>query len=110
LTFEYVLLAGINDAPEDAHRLGSLLRGIRCKVNLIPFNAFPGNAFQRPTPDVIDVFQQIVRNRGLDVFLRKSRGDDVLGACGQLGRSASEVSEALTTDSHKRALPIYAES
>jgi len=110
LTFEYVLLAGINDAPEDAHRLGSLLRGIRCKVNLIPFNAFPGNAFQRPTPDVIDVFQQIVRSRGLDVFLRKSRGDDVLGACGQLGRSASEVSEALSTDSHKRALPIYAKS
>ena len=110
LTFEYVLLAGINDAPEDAHRLGSLLRGIRCKVNLIPFNAFPGNAFQRPTPDVIDVFQQIVRSRGLDVFLRKSRGDDVLGACGQLGRSAFEVSESLPTDSNKRALPIYAES
>ncbi len=91
LTFEYVLIAGINDSSEDAHRLGSLLRGIRCKVNLIPFNEFPGNPFRRPTPDVIAAFQQIVRSRGLDVFLRKSRGDDVLGACGQLGRSASEV-------------------
>ena len=78
LTFEYVLLAGINDTPEDANRLGSLLRGLRCKVNLIPFNEFPDNRFQRPTSDVIDAFQQIIRRRGLDVFLRKSRGEDNL--------------------------------
>jgi 23S rRNA (adenine2503-C2)-methyltransferase len=109
LTFEYVLLAGVNDTSEDANRLASLLRGIRCKVNLIPFNEFPGNPFRRPTSEVIDAFQQIIRKRGLDAFLRKSRGDDVLGACGQLGRSASEVLEALSTHS-KRALPIYAES
>ena len=109
LTFEYVLLAGINDTPEDAHRLGSLLRGIRCKINLIPFNAFSDNPFRRPTPDVIDVFQQIVRSRGLDVFLRKSRGDDVLGACGQLGRSASDVLETVMRQP-KKNLPIYAES
>ncbi len=99
LTFEYVLISGINDSSEDAHRLGSLLRGIRCKVNLIPFNEFPGNPFRRPTPDVIAAFQQIVRSRGLDVFLRKSRGDDVLGACGQLGRSASEVLETMVLQS-----------
>lgn len=109
LTFEYVLLAGVNDTSEDANRLASLLRGIRCKVNLIPFNEFPGNPFRRPASDVIDAFQQIIRKRGLDAFLRKSRGDDVLGACGQLGRSASEVLETLPTHS-KRALPIYAES
>jgi len=109
LTFEYVLLAGINDTPEDAHRLASLLRGIRCKINLIPFNAFSDNSFQRPTPDVIDAFQQIVRNRGLDVFLRKSRGDDVLGACGQLGRSASEMLHPLMRQS-KKTLPMYAKS
>jgi len=109
LTFEYVLLAGVNDTSEDANRLSSLLRGIRCKINLIPFNEFPGNPFRRPTPDVIDAFQQIVRRRGLDVFLRKSRGDDVLGACGQLGRSASEVLRTVPTQS-KRSLPIYAES
>jgi 23S rRNA (adenine2503-C2)-methyltransferase len=109
LTFEYVLLAGVNDTSEDANRLSSLLRGIRCKINLIPFNEFPGNPFRRPTPDVIDAFQQIVRRRGLDVFLRKSRGDDVLGACGQLGRSASEVLGTVPTQS-KRSLPIYAES
>jgi len=109
LTFEYVLLAGINDTSEDANRLVSLLRGIRCKINLIPFNEFPGNPFRRPTSDVIDAFQQIIRNRGFDVFLRKSRGDDVLGACGQLGRSASEVLETLPFHS-KRTHPIYAES
>lgn len=109
LTFEYVLIAGVNDSVEDANRLASLLRGLRCKINLIPFNEFPGNPFRRPTPEGINAFQQIIRNRGLDVFLRKSRGDDVLGACGQLGRSASEVLETLPTHS-KRALPIYAES
>lgn len=109
LTFEYVLLAGVNDSVEDANRLATLLRGLRCKINLIPFNEFPGNSFRRPTPDIIDTFQQTIRRRGLDVFLRKSRGDDVLGACGQLGRSASEVLGTLPTHP-KRALPIYAES
>ncbi|MDH5776505.1 MAG: 23S rRNA (adenine(2503)-C(2))-methyltransferase RlmN [Nitrospirota bacterium] len=104
LTFEYVLIAGVNDSAEDANRLVSLLRGLRCKINLIPFNEFPGNPFRRPSPDGIEAFQQIVRNRGLDVFLRKSRGDDVLGACGQLGRSASEVLETLVHP--RRSLPI----
>ena len=109
LTFEYVLLAGVNDSVEDANRLASLLRGLRCKVNLIPFNQFPGNTFRRPTPDVIETFQHTIRSRGLDVFLRKSRGDEVLGACGQLGRSASDALKSLPTHS-KRTLPIYAES
>jgi 23S rRNA (adenine2503-C2)-methyltransferase len=108
LTFEYVLLAGVNDSPDDAKRLVRLLQGIRCKVNLIPFNEFPGNPFRRPSSDVIDSFQGIVRNKGLDVFLRKSRGDDVLGACGQLGRSASEVLNRTTTNK-KRSLPLYAQ-
>ncbi len=109
LTFEYVLLAGVNDSVEDANRLATLLRGLRCKINLIPFNEFPGNSFRRPAPDVIETFQRTIRSRGLDVFLRKSRGDDVLGACGQLGRSASEVLEILPTH-NKRALPIHVES
>ncbi len=109
LTFEYVLLAGVNDSIDDANRLASLLRGFRCKINLIPFNAFPGNPFRRPEPDVIAAFQQVIRHRGLDVFLRKSRGDDVLGACGQLGQSASQITEILSPPS-QRALPIYAES
>lgn len=109
LTFEYVLLAGINDSPDDAKRLVRLLQGIRCKVNLIPFNEFPGIPFRRPAPDVIETFQRIIRQKGLDVFLRKSRGDDVLGACGQLGRSASEILNGAVTNK-KRNLPIYAQS
>ena len=110
LTFEYVLLAGVNDSLDDARRLVRLLQGIRCKVNLIPFNEFPGNPFRRPSLEVIDAFQAIVRSKGLDVFLRKSRGDDVLGACGQLGRSASEVlHQTTTTTNKKRSLPLYAQ-
>ncbi len=109
LTFEYVLLAGVNDTPADAHRLATLLRGIRSKVNLIPFNEFPGSSFRRPAIDVIATFQQIIRSRGLDVFLRKSRGDGVLGACGQLGRSIPHRLGVLPS-TRQTTLPIYAES
>jgi 23S rRNA (adenine2503-C2)-methyltransferase len=86
LTFEYVLLAGVNDHEADAHRLIQLLRGMRCKVNLIPFNEFPDSPFHRPSDEAILRFQSILRDAGLDVFIRKSRGGDVLGACGQLGQ------------------------
>jgi len=87
LTFEYVLLAGENDSPADAKRLIRLLRGIRCKINLIPFNEFPGSPFRRPSESVIREFQSILKGAHFDVFLRKSRGRDILGACGQLGES-----------------------
>ena len=85
LTFEYVLLAGENDSIEDAKRLPKLLNGIRCKINLIPFNEFHGSAYKCPSDQVIKQFQNLLRRAGLDVFIRKSRGRDVLGACGQLG-------------------------
>ena len=91
LTFEYVLISKVNDSLADAKRLVKLLHGIRCKVNLIPFNEFSGSAYQRPSQEMIDAFQQIIRDSGLDVYLRRSRGDDVLGACGQLGRLAAEA-------------------
>ena len=97
LTFEYVLLAGINDQPADAQRLMKLLRGVRCKINLIPFNEFPGSRFRRPLDRDILLFQSALRQAGLDVFIRKSRGRDVLGACGQLGNiPAGYGSVALT--------------
>ena len=86
LTFEYVLLAEVNDRPEDATRLIKLLRGLRCKVNLIAFNPFPGSAYRRPSDAAIDTFQSILRRGHVDAYLRRSRGRDVLGACGQLGR------------------------
>ena len=85
LTFEYVLLSGVNDHLADATRLVRLLRAMRCKINLIPFNEFPGSPFRRPTDQHVRRFQSVLREAGLDVFVRKSRGRDVLGACGQLG-------------------------
>lgn len=85
LTFEYVLLAGVNDQIDDARRLTKLLRGLRYKINLIPFNEFPGSAFRRPADGAVLQFQSALKRGGADVFIRKSRGRDVLGACGQLG-------------------------
>ena len=85
LTFEYVLLEGVNDTIDDAQRFRKLLKGIHCKVNLIPFNAFPGSPYARPTDEVILRFQAVLRQGGYDVYIRKSRGREVLGACGQLG-------------------------
>ena len=97
LTFEYVLLAGVNDRDEDARRLVTLLKGIRCKVNLIPFNEFPGSAYHRPTDRNVLSFQRLLTQAGIDAFIRKSRGRDVLGACGQLGKvPAGAASLALT--------------
>jgi 23S rRNA (adenine2503-C2)-methyltransferase len=89
LTFEYVLLAGVNDHVTDARRLVQLLRGMRCKVNLIPFNEFPTGPFHRPSEQAIRRFQSILRDACLDAFVRKSRGRDVFGACGQLGELSS---------------------
>jgi len=97
LTFEYVLLAGVNDQTDDARRLIKLVRGIACKINLIPFNEFPGSSFRRPSENTISSFQTIVRQAGLDVFVRKSRGRDVLGACGQLGNLPPEYAESALT-------------
>lgn len=96
LTFEYVLLAGVNDREADAMRLAKLIRGITCKVNLIPFNPFPGSAFRRPSDRDVLAFQSIVREAGIDVFVRKSRGRDVLGACGQLGNLPASYRRTLT--------------
>ncbi len=85
LTFEYVLLAGVNDSIEDAKRIPKLLKGIPCKINLIPFNEFQESEYKRPSEQVIEEFQMELRRAGFFVFVRKSRGRDVLGACGQLG-------------------------
>jgi 23S rRNA (adenine2503-C2)-methyltransferase len=85
LTFEYVLLHGENDTEQDAVRLAHLVRGLRCKINLIPFNEFPESPFRRPADEAILRFQSVLTRGGLDAFIRKSKGRDILGACGQLG-------------------------
>jgi 23S rRNA (adenine2503-C2)-methyltransferase len=84
ITFEYVLLAGVNDRPEDARRLAKLLAGVKSKVNLIPLNAAAGIPFDRPSDAAIDRFAKILADRGLTVSVRKSRGRDIRAACGQL--------------------------
>ncbi|HEY4485987.1 MAG TPA: 23S rRNA (adenine(2503)-C(2))-methyltransferase RlmN [Nitrospiria bacterium] len=82
--FEYVMLKGINDSEEDARRLLRLAKGIRCKVNLIPFNEYPGSPFGRPEDDTVLRFQKILIAGRIPAFIRKSRGRDILAACGQL--------------------------
>jgi len=84
ITFEYVLLGGENDGPEDAKRLASLLRGIKAKVNLIAYNPWPGAPHERSSPRATSRFLEILADSGLTASLRRSRGDDVLAACGQL--------------------------
>lgn len=84
ITFEYVMLCGVNDSLEDAERLLRLTKGIRCKVNLIPFNAFPGAPFQSSSEEVILRFQNHLLQAKLRTTLRKSKGRDILAACGQL--------------------------
>jgi 23S rRNA (adenine2503-C2)-methyltransferase len=84
ITFEYVMLAGVNDTPEDARRLVSLLSGIKAKVNLIPLNPAPGIPFERPSDERVDRFAQIVADHDVTVSVRKSRGRDIRAACGQL--------------------------
>jgi 23S rRNA (adenine2503-C2)-methyltransferase len=83
LTFEYVLLGGFNDSPEDARRVVKLLSNLRAKVNLIPWN--PGELpYEKPSEARIEEFRQILADKGVPVFVRYSRGQDVMAACGQL--------------------------
>jgi 23S rRNA (adenine2503-C2)-methyltransferase len=94
LLFEYVLLSGFNDSPADAHRLADLLANLRAKVNLIPWN--PGGLpFARPHPARVDEFRRILADQGMLVFVRDSRGSDVMAACGQL--ALAEEAQAPTS-------------
>jgi 23S rRNA (adenine2503-C2)-methyltransferase len=88
ITFEYVLIRGINDSEEDARRVALLLRGIRAKINLIPFNEHPESPFQRPGEKFVQRFQEVLRAGGFTPSVRQSRGEDILAACGQLGGPA----------------------
>jgi 23S rRNA (adenine2503-C2)-methyltransferase len=84
ITFEYVLLAGVNDSPDAARRLARLLSGVKSKVNLIPLNAAAGIPFGRPSDEAVDRFAKILADHHLVVSVRKSRGRDIRAACGQL--------------------------
>ncbi|MEP2029467.1 MAG: 23S rRNA (adenine(2503)-C(2))-methyltransferase RlmN [Paracoccaceae bacterium] len=84
ITFEYVMLKGINDSDEDAHRLVKLIEGIPAKINLIPFNEWPGAPYERSSNNRIRAFSEIVFNAGYASPVRKPRGEDIMAACGQL--------------------------
>jgi 23S rRNA (adenine2503-C2)-methyltransferase len=87
ITFEYVLLGGVNDAPENAKEAAALLRGLRCKVNLIALNPGPGIDFSTPEAERVSLFQNILREAGVPAFVRRPRGRDIYAACGQLKRT-----------------------
>ncbi len=102
ITFEYVLLDGVNDTSADATRLAGLLRGLRAKVNLLPLNEAPGIPFSRPSDQQVDRFARSLARGGITVSVRKSRGRDIRAACGQLivdggprGASAPDVLRGL---------------
>jgi len=89
LTFEYVMLAGINDTDDDAIRLAQLLKGIPSKINLIPFNRIESSDYHPPSESRLISFQNYLISQNYSVFIRKNRGTDILGACGQLAAQSS---------------------
>jgi 23S rRNA (adenine2503-C2)-methyltransferase len=93
ITFEYILIKAVNDSLEDARRLARLLHGVRCKINLIPFNPHEGSRFERPSEDAVHAFQAVLIAKHLTVIIRQSKGQDISAACGQLrARSSPSIS------------------
>jgi 23S rRNA (adenine2503-C2)-methyltransferase len=92
ITYEYTLLAGINDAPEHAEELAQLLDGQQCTVNLIPYNPVPGLNLERPEKENIEAFREILEDAGLNVTWRYTKGKDIAAACGQLALQVKETS------------------
>ncbi|MBT8493812.1 MAG: 23S rRNA (adenine(2503)-C(2))-methyltransferase RlmN, partial [Deltaproteobacteria bacterium] len=103
ITFEYVLLAGVNDSLADADRLVKLLRDFPCKVNIIPWNPHPEAPYERPSAAAIEAFQNRVKTGGLPCYLRTPRGDDIDAACGQLANRHQPGDELVPLRKRKRA-------
>lgn len=94
ITFEYVLMGGVNDEPSNAKEVAELVRGMRCKVNLIPLNPGPGVEFATPSPERVLAFQNSLRASGVPAFVRRPRGRDIFAACGQLKRTVESATPA----------------
>ena len=92
VTFEYVMLDGVNDTPAHARELLALVEGTPCKFNLIPFNPFPGSQYRRSRPEVIAAFRNLLMQAGYVVTVRRTRGDDIDAACGQLAGQVQDKS------------------
>jgi 23S rRNA (adenine2503-C2)-methyltransferase len=90
ITFEYVLLGGVNDQPQHAREVLDLLKGIRSKVNLIVWNPGPGIDYTQPKPEDVAAFQKLLIEAGMPTYIRRPRGRDIYAACGQLKRTVSE--------------------
>ena len=97
ITMEYVMLDGVNDADEHAKELVQLAKQVRCKFNLIPFNPFPASGFGRSSPERIRRFAEILQRADLTVTTRKTRGDDIAAACGQLAGDVADRTRRQTT-------------
>ncbi|MGH8378036.1 MAG: 23S rRNA (adenine(2503)-C(2))-methyltransferase RlmN [Gammaproteobacteria bacterium] len=100
VTFEYVMLEGVNDSLDQARELAELVKDIPCKVNLIPFNPFPGTQYRRSPQDVIDRFAEYLWRRGIVTITRRTRGDDIDAACGQL---AGKVQDRILREQRQRS-------
>ncbi len=105
ITFEYVLLGEVNDAPENAKEVAELLRGMRCKVNLIALNPGPGIDFTIPSAESVAGFQKILREAGIPAFVRRPRGRDIYAACGQLKRTVEVATSREPRDQTIAAAP-----
>jgi 23S rRNA (adenine2503-C2)-methyltransferase len=103
ITFEYVMLAGVNDAPEHARQLVELVREVPCKFNLIPFNPFPDSGYEKPRSEAMRVFREILQEAGHVVTTRKTRGDDIDAACGQLAGKVADKSGRVMKRMNKEA-------
>ncbi len=97
VTFEYVMLSGVNDAVAHAQELVSLVEDLPCKFNLIPWNVFPGAPYQRSSNNAIQRFREVLQTAGFIVTVRKTRGDDIDAACGQLAGQVVDKSQRVST-------------
>jgi 23S rRNA (adenine2503-C2)-methyltransferase len=109
LTIEYCMLAGVNDQPEHAKALAHLLNALPCKINLIPFNPFPASGLKRSAPDVVKKFAQLMTGSGYITTIRKTRGDDIDAACGQLAGEVQDRTDAAARMSERRTIMIEAQ-
>ncbi len=103
ITFEYVMLAGVNDQPAHARQLIELTRDVPCKFNLIPFNPFPDSGYEKPRAEALRVFREILQDAGYVVTTRKTRGDDIDAACGQLAGKVADKSGRVMKRIHREA-------
>jgi 23S rRNA (adenine2503-C2)-methyltransferase len=103
ITFEYVLLKGVNDAPDHAKELARTLKDTPCKVNLIPFNPFPESGFEKTEPDRVRLFQKVLMDAGYIATVRKTRGDDIDAACGQLAGQVVNRMKSKPVHVHRQA-------